>query len=136
MPYPLTLNCGSHSFQFNHVDLALQLLDKSSLGKDMASFHRTKDMLSKGLRGSVDSVLCLLLVDCFGLDKLFRTLSGICCFITTSCIHAQPSKCCPNRNCVRPLRASRSQRVVGWQTVRPGATVESWASSGRNDKDS
>ncbi|KAF4623818.1 hypothetical protein D9613_002144 [Agrocybe pediades] len=39
---------------FNNVDLALQLLDKSSLGKDMESFRRTKDMLSKALKGSVD----------------------------------------------------------------------------------
>ena len=41
--------------QFNTVDLALQLLDKSSLGKDMDSFRRTKNMLSKALKGSVDS---------------------------------------------------------------------------------
>ncbi|KAF8973579.1 exocyst complex component sec8 [Flammula alnicola] len=39
---------------FNNVDLALQLLDKSSLGKDMDSFRRTKNMLSKALKGSVD----------------------------------------------------------------------------------
>jgi exocyst complex component 4 len=37
------------------VDLALQLLDDSSLGKDMDSFRRTKNMLSKALKGSVDS---------------------------------------------------------------------------------
>ncbi|CDO72995.1 hypothetical protein BN946_scf185007.g49 [Trametes cinnabarina] len=39
---------------FNPVDLALQLLDDSSLGKDMDSFRRTKDMLSQALKGSVD----------------------------------------------------------------------------------
>ncbi|KDQ63373.1 hypothetical protein JAAARDRAFT_169127 [Jaapia argillacea MUCL 33604] len=39
---------------FNPVDLALQLLDDSSLGKDMNSFMRTKNMLSKALKGSVD----------------------------------------------------------------------------------
>ncbi|KAF9527778.1 exocyst complex component sec8 [Crepidotus variabilis] len=39
---------------FNHVDLALQLLDESALGKDMESFRNTKNMLSKALRGSVD----------------------------------------------------------------------------------
>ncbi|OCH94713.1 hypothetical protein OBBRIDRAFT_769063 [Obba rivulosa] len=39
---------------FNPVDLALQLLDGSSLGKDMASFRRTKDTLSRALKGSVD----------------------------------------------------------------------------------
>ncbi|KII94197.1 hypothetical protein PLICRDRAFT_171865 [Plicaturopsis crispa FD-325 SS-3] len=39
---------------FNNVDLALQLLDDSSLGKDMNSFRRTKHMLSKALKGSVD----------------------------------------------------------------------------------
>jgi exocyst complex component 4 len=41
--------------QFNNVDLALQLLDNSSLGKDMDSFRRTEDMLGKALKGSVDS---------------------------------------------------------------------------------
>lgn len=41
--------------QFNSVDLALQLLDKSSMGKDIESFRRTKNMLSKALKGSVDS---------------------------------------------------------------------------------
>ncbi|KAF7967561.1 hypothetical protein HWV62_33943 [Athelia sp. TMB] len=39
---------------FNNVDLALQLLDDSSLGKDMDSFVRTKRLLSKALKGSVD----------------------------------------------------------------------------------
>ncbi|KAI3622267.1 sec8 exocyst complex component specific domain-containing protein [Moniliophthora roreri] len=39
---------------FNTVDLALQLLDESSTGKDMDSFRRTKHMLSKALKGSVD----------------------------------------------------------------------------------
>lgn len=42
-------------YQFNPVDLALQLLDNSSLGKDMESFRRTKNTLSKALKGSVDS---------------------------------------------------------------------------------
>ncbi|GLB35982.1 putative vacuolar-sorting protein 54, of GARP complex [Lyophyllum shimeji] len=39
---------------FNNVDLALQLLDDSSHGKDMESFRRTKEMLGKALKGSVD----------------------------------------------------------------------------------
>ncbi|KAK0506252.1 exocyst complex component sec8 [Armillaria luteobubalina] len=39
---------------FNPVDLALQLLDDSSLGKDIDSFHSTKNLLSKALQGSVD----------------------------------------------------------------------------------
>lgn len=42
--------------QFNNVDLALQLLDQSSLGKDVDSFSRTRDTLSKALKGSVDSM--------------------------------------------------------------------------------
>jgi exocyst complex component 4 len=41
--------------QFNPVDLAIQLLDESSMGKDIDSFRRTKIMLSKALKGSVDS---------------------------------------------------------------------------------
>ncbi|KAJ7630763.1 exocyst complex component sec8 [Roridomyces roridus] len=40
--------------EFNSVDLALELLDESSVGKDMESFRRTKHMLSKALKGSVD----------------------------------------------------------------------------------
>ncbi|KAJ7071200.1 exocyst complex component sec8 [Mycena amicta] len=40
--------------EFNHVDLALELLDENSAGKDMDSFRRTKHMLSKALKGSVD----------------------------------------------------------------------------------
>ncbi|KAH0578249.1 hypothetical protein H2248_004027 [Termitomyces sp. 'cryptogamus'] len=43
-----------HILQFNNVDLALQLLDDSSHGKDMDSFRRTKDMLGHALKGSVD----------------------------------------------------------------------------------
>lgn len=39
---------------FNNVDLALQLLDDPSHGKDMESFRSTKDMLSRALKGSVD----------------------------------------------------------------------------------
>ncbi|PPQ65775.1 hypothetical protein CVT24_011992, partial [Panaeolus cyanescens] len=39
---------------FNNVDLALQLLDTSALGKDRESFQRTKNMLSRALKGSVD----------------------------------------------------------------------------------
>lgn len=44
------------SFQFNPVDLALQILDDSSAGKDIESFRRTKRMLSAALQGSVDSM--------------------------------------------------------------------------------
>lgn len=40
--------------EFNPVDLALQILDDSSAGKDMSSFRRTKLMLSHALKGSVD----------------------------------------------------------------------------------
>ncbi|KAJ7783589.1 exocyst complex component sec8 [Mycena maculata] len=40
--------------EFNSVDLALELLDESSVGKDMDSFRRTRNMLSKALKGSVD----------------------------------------------------------------------------------
>ncbi|EJD03693.1 uncharacterized protein FOMMEDRAFT_81678 [Fomitiporia mediterranea MF3/22] len=39
---------------FNPVDLALQLLDSSTSGKDVNSFRQTKVMLSKALKGSVD----------------------------------------------------------------------------------
>ncbi|KAL0071792.1 exocyst subunit [Marasmius tenuissimus] len=39
---------------FNSVDLALQLLDESSSGKDMESFKQTRRLLSKALKGSVD----------------------------------------------------------------------------------
>ncbi|THH09197.1 hypothetical protein EW145_g2188 [Phellinidium pouzarii] len=39
---------------FNPVDLALQLLESSTSGKDVDSFRRTKLMLSKALKGSVD----------------------------------------------------------------------------------
>ncbi|KAH9836975.1 Sec8 exocyst complex component-specific domain-containing protein [Rhodofomes roseus] len=39
---------------FKPVELALQLLDQSSLGKDIDSFRRTKDLLSNALKGSVD----------------------------------------------------------------------------------
>jgi exocyst complex component 4 len=42
--------------QFNPVDLALQILDDSSTGKDRDSFLRTKLMLSQALKGSVDSM--------------------------------------------------------------------------------
>ena len=52
--------CGTASnlSKFNPVDLALQLLDDSgelTRGKDMTSFRQTKDMLSRALKGSVDS---------------------------------------------------------------------------------
>ncbi|KZT02404.1 uncharacterized protein LAESUDRAFT_730147 [Laetiporus sulphureus 93-53] len=39
---------------FNPVDLALQLLDDSSEGKNIESFRNTKDALSQALKGSVD----------------------------------------------------------------------------------
>lgn len=47
--------------QFNNVDLALQLLDDSSHGKDMDSFRTTEDMLGKALKGSVDSAFLPLI---------------------------------------------------------------------------
>jgi exocyst complex component 4 len=37
------------------VDLALQLLGESGQGKDIESFRRTKNMLGRALKGSVDS---------------------------------------------------------------------------------
>ncbi|KIY62642.1 exocyst complex component sec8 [Cylindrobasidium torrendii FP15055 ss-10] len=40
--------------EFNPVDLALQLLDDSSVGKDIDSFTQTKRMLGNALKGSVD----------------------------------------------------------------------------------
>jgi exocyst complex component 4 len=40
--------------EFSPVDLALQILDDSSAGKDMSSFRQTKLMLSRALKGSVD----------------------------------------------------------------------------------
>ncbi|ETW86911.1 hypothetical protein HETIRDRAFT_377575 [Heterobasidion irregulare TC 32-1] len=40
--------------EFNPIDLALQLIDDSNSGKDIGSFRRTKSMLSKTLKGSVD----------------------------------------------------------------------------------
>lgn len=45
----------TRAVQFNAADLALQLLDDSSLGNDMKSFRRTKQMLGQALKGSVDS---------------------------------------------------------------------------------
>ncbi|KAG2154660.1 Sec8 exocyst complex component-specific domain-containing protein [Suillus clintonianus] len=39
---------------FNNVDLALSLLDDTSIGKDIESFRRTKVMLAQALKGSVD----------------------------------------------------------------------------------
>ncbi|KAF8323217.1 hypothetical protein DL93DRAFT_2049947 [Clavulina sp. PMI_390] len=40
--------------EFNAVPLSLALLDSSSAGRDMESFHYTKRMLEKTLKGSVD----------------------------------------------------------------------------------
>ncbi|KAF8519097.1 Sec8 exocyst complex component-specific domain-containing protein [Hysterangium stoloniferum] len=40
--------------EFNPVDLALSLMDDSSLGKDMTSFQETKRLLEKTLRGTVN----------------------------------------------------------------------------------
>ena len=37
------------------MDLALELLDESSTGKDMRSFQSTKRLLFDALKGSVDS---------------------------------------------------------------------------------
>ncbi|TFK56605.1 Sec8 exocyst complex component-specific domain-containing protein [Heliocybe sulcata] len=39
---------------FIPVDLALQLLDETSVGKDIDSFRHTKNLLSRALKGSVD----------------------------------------------------------------------------------
>ncbi|KAF8560204.1 hypothetical protein OG21DRAFT_1480036 [Imleria badia] len=39
---------------FNNVDLALSLLDETSVGKNISSFRKTKEMLSQALKGSVD----------------------------------------------------------------------------------
>ncbi|KAG8937024.1 hypothetical protein FRC02_008131 [Tulasnella sp. 418] len=40
--------------EFNPVDLALSLLDDSSIGQSMQSFRRTKEMLEVALRGTID----------------------------------------------------------------------------------
>ena len=42
------------SFQFNPVELALSLLDDRSQGKDMDSFRRTKKMLERALKGTIE----------------------------------------------------------------------------------
>jgi len=42
------------SFQFNPVELALSLLDDDSQGKDMGSFSRTKNMLERALKGTIE----------------------------------------------------------------------------------
>ncbi|KAG8680453.1 hypothetical protein FRC09_018220, partial [Ceratobasidium sp. 395] len=39
---------------FNPVSLALSLLDDSSVGRDLGSFRRTKGMLERALKGTVD----------------------------------------------------------------------------------
>ncbi|PVF94506.1 hypothetical protein CPB86DRAFT_833230 [Serendipita vermifera] len=41
--------------EFNPVELALALLDESSVGKDMNSFVRTKRMLEGALKGSIEA---------------------------------------------------------------------------------
>lgn len=69
------------------MDLALQLLDESSHGKDVDSFRHTKDMLSNALKGSVDSVLPL--TTALGLSDIllkYRILSDICLIIASPCI--------------------------------------------------
>ncbi|CAG8601119.1 15253_t:CDS:10 [Acaulospora colombiana] len=43
--------------EFNPVELALALLDDSSVGKDMNSFARTKRMLEGALKGSIEASL-------------------------------------------------------------------------------
>jgi len=47
--------------KFSPVDLALELLNESSPGKDMRSFQSTKRLLFDALKGSVDSLLAALL---------------------------------------------------------------------------
>ena len=49
--------CRADIFQFNPVELALQLLDdaSSSSGQGMQAFQQTKKRLSRALKGSVDS---------------------------------------------------------------------------------
>lgn len=43
-----------HCSKFNPVDLALQLLDDGTSGKSEESFRRTKTLLGRALKGSVE----------------------------------------------------------------------------------
>lgn len=102
---------GSNTYiqvQFNTVDLALQLLDKSSLGKNMDSFRRTKNMLSKALKGSVDSRLIGCYRPIHGLPwKCFlRTLSGICGLTAAPCFFTRSSRSNNIRNFRRTVLTS------------------------------
>jgi len=51
--------CAKHAHldlpQFNPVELALQLLDDSSVGRDYNSFARTRQLLERSLKSTVDS---------------------------------------------------------------------------------
>ena len=53
--FSLIVGSKADVFKFNPVDLALQLLDSNASGKDPESFSQTKLMLSRALKGSVDS---------------------------------------------------------------------------------
>ena len=53
--YLSTRYLDTEVLQFNPVDLALQLLDSDSAGKDIDSFKQTKTRLARALKGSVDS---------------------------------------------------------------------------------
>ncbi|ELU43372.1 exocyst complex component sec8 [Rhizoctonia solani AG-1 IA] len=46
---------GKCEGKFNPVSLALALLDDSSVGRDLDSFRRTKGMLERALKGTVDT---------------------------------------------------------------------------------
>ncbi|KAG8745910.1 hypothetical protein FRC10_006714 [Ceratobasidium sp. 414] len=48
---------------FNPVSLALSLLDDSSVGRDLGSFRKTKAMLERALKGTVDREYCRDLCD-------------------------------------------------------------------------
>jgi len=56
-PRPVTCHPILKSQKFTPVDLALELLNESSTGKDMRSFQSTKRLLFDALKGSVDSTL-------------------------------------------------------------------------------
>lgn len=61
--------------QFNPVDLALQILEESSSGKDLESFRQTKHMLSRALKGSVDST-CRFTRSCIDIWIMVYILLG------------------------------------------------------------
>ncbi|KAF7339799.1 Sec8 exocyst complex component specific domain-containing protein [Mycena venus] len=103
--------------EFNNVDLALELLDENSVGKDMDSFRRTKNMLSKALKGSVDS----------------KTLPSICRGSSPPCITIEPPQCNPSTDNGCTDIFTRIQGRIGEQTSRSRTTLGKRAGFGGND---